>query len=68
MRVFSRLNLEKKLFLLYLSTKLSWEVEIRYVHFAKALNVLFGGLNFSTSFLSYHSPKNVFFWSFFVIV
>ena len=38
------------LFLPYLPSKLSWVVEIKYVHLVGVLDVPFGGLDFSASF------------------
>ena len=43
-------DMEKGLFLPYLSSKLSYELEIRYVHSVGVLNVPFGGLCFSDLF------------------
>ena len=47
MRVLLPFDLEKGKFLSYISTNLSYEVEIWYVYRVRALNVPFGGLNFS---------------------
>ena len=47
LKSFSSIDLEKRLFLPCLPTKLSQEVEIQYVHLVGTLNVLFGSLDFS---------------------
>ena len=43
-------DIKTVLFLNYLLFKFGWEVELRYVQLVGALNVLFGGFDFSASF------------------
>ena len=59
-------DLEKRLFLPYLSTKLSQEAEIRYVHLVNNLNVSFGHLDFSAQFHPLAAQKKWFFGRFFL--
>ena len=57
MKVILLFDLEKRLFLSYLPTKLSWEVEIWYVHLIGILHLRFGGLDFQVSLHSFKAPK-----------
>ena len=52
---------QKMLFLPYLPSKLSKEVEISYVHLVGALDVSFRGLDFSALFQPLTAPKEVVF-------
>ena len=57
MRGFLLFDLGKEIFLLYLSIKLSWEVEILYIYLVEGLNVPFGCLDLSASMHLLAEPK-----------
>ena len=61
MGFFPLFELKKVLFLSYLPSILSKEAEIRYVHLVGALEVPFGGLNFSVPYHPLTAPKKLFF-------
>ena len=61
MGIYPHSGLKKVLFLLYLPSKLSYEVEIWYVHLTGVLDVPFGGLDFSAPFHPLTAPIKWFF-------